>query len=277
MKGVSNMKNVKKDAALVAGGILLGTALAAPVAGAALSAQMSSQKIVIDGKPAQIEAYSINGSNYAKIRDIGKAVGFNVSYDAASNTVQINTTEEYVEDIPAPKSRAVVLPTDGSQYIPQVGDVILCDDGTEYEIRDTTRWDTNVFQDDPLPPLPTPTCDWSAFPKLTLQPPIVKHYRDKHGDDLFVRNVYEVRRMVYTIYNAIGEEPGAWRDGKPLCKIYTEIPPEYEPYTGTFWPWRSSEITDAVHALPNVRYYVDAYDYYHNHVYMYTRYCFMQI
>ena len=27
----------------------------------------------------------------------------------------------------------------------------------------------------------------------------------------------------------------------------------------------------------NIRYYVDAYDYYHNNVYMYTRYCFMQI
>ena len=70
------MKNVKKEAALVAGGILLGTALGAPVAGAALTAQVSSQKIVIDGKPAQIKAYSINGSNYAKIRDIGKAMSF---------------------------------------------------------------------------------------------------------------------------------------------------------------------------------------------------------
>ena len=67
------MKNVKKEAALVASGILLGTALAAPIAGAALMAQASSQKIVIDGKSAQIETYSINGSNYARIRDIGKA------------------------------------------------------------------------------------------------------------------------------------------------------------------------------------------------------------
>ena len=92
-----------------------------------------------------------------------------------------------------------------------------------------------------------------------------------------MRNVYEVRRMVYTIYNAIGDEPEAWRDGKPLCKIHTEIPAEYEPYTERFWPWRASEITDTVHACPNVRYYVDAYDYYHNNVYMYTRYCFMSI
>jgi len=268
----------EKEVAVFVSGIVLGTALAAPVAGAALTAQLSSQKIIIDGKPSQIEAYSINGSNYAKIRDIGRAMDFSVEYDPLTNTVRIDSAAPYQNSSSALKSKgAITLPTDGSQYIPHVGDRILCDDGTEYEIKDTTRWDTNVFAEGPLLPLPTPTCDWSAFPTLTLQPPIVKHYHDKYGDDLFVRNVYEVRRMVYTIYNAIGEEPGAWRDGKPMCKIYTEIPPEYEPYTGTFWPWRSSEITDAVHALPNVRYYVDAYDYYHNHVYMYTRYCFMQI
>ena len=272
------MKNSRrKEIALVASGILLGVTLAAPVAGAALTAQQSSQKFMVDGKSVQIEAYSINGNNYCKLRDIGKAVGFAVEYDAVSNTVCIKTNEPYSEGTPAQASRVVSLPVDGSQYAPQVGDLIPCGDGTEYEIKDVVRWDTNVFAEGPLPPLPTPTCDWSAFPTLTLPEPIVKHYRDQHGDDLFIRNVYEVRRMVYTIYNAIGEEPDAWRDGKPLCKIYTEIPLEYEPYTGAFWPWRESEITDAVHAIPNVRYYVDAYDYYHNHVYMYTRYLLMQI
>ena len=270
------MKNRgKKEVALVASGIILGASIAAPVAGAALTAQQSSQKIVVDGKPVQIEAYSISGSNYCKLRDVGKSVGFSVAYNALTNTVEINTTKPYADAAPA--SRAVMLPTDGSQYVPQVGDTILCNDGTEYKIKDVTRWDNNVFQSEKLPPLPTPTCDWSAFPTLTLQPPIVKHYHDEHGDDLFVRNVYEVRRMVYTLYNALGHEPDAWRDGKPLFKINTEIPPEYEPYTSRFWPWREDVITDSVHDLPNVRYYVDAYDYYHNNVYLYTRYCFMKI
>ena len=266
-----------KEIALVASGIILGASIAAPAAGAALIAQQSSQEIVVDGRPVQIEAYSIGGSNYCKLRDVGRAVGFAVEYDAATNTVQISTKSEYKEDIASNGLRTVVLPTDGSQYVPQVGDLIPCDDGTEYEIKDVVRWDNNVFQFEKLPPLPTPTCDWSAFPALTLQPPIVKHYHDEHGDDLFVRNVYEVRRMVYTIYNALGEEPDAWRDGKPLFKISTEIPAEYEPYTERFWPWREDVITDSVHDLPNVRYYVDVYDYYHNHVYMYTRYCFMKI
>ena len=38
-----------------------------------------------------------------------------------------------------------------------------------------------------------------------------------------------------------------------------------------------TEITKAVHSLPNTRYYVDAWDVYHNGVYQHTRYCLMQI
>ena len=272
------MKNSRrKEVALVASGIVLGATLAAPAATAALTAQQSSQKIVIDGQPVQIAAYSINGNNYAKIRDLGKAVDFNVSYDAATNTVHISTDEPYAEETPARTSHTVTLPTDGSKYVPKVGDLIPCDDGTTYEVKDVIRRENNVFMDGPMPDMPTPTCDWSLFPQLELPKVEARHFSDQHGDDLFVRNLYEVRRMVYTIYNALGEEPDARRDGKPLCKIYTEIPPEYEPYTGVFWPWRSSEITKAVHALPNARYYVDAWDFYHNGIFQYTRYCVLSL
>ena len=275
------MKNNRgrKEVALVASGIMLGTTIAAPAAGAALMAQQSSQKIIVDGKPVHIEACSIGRSNYCKLRDVGKAVGFNVVYDPMTNTVQISTSEPYAEDAPTQitNSRIVTLPTDDSQYVPQVGDIILCDDGTEYTIKDVARWDSNVFAEGPLPPLPVPTCDWSAFPTLTLPEPVVKHYHDQYGDDLFVRNVYEVRRMVYTIYNALGDEPDAWRDGKPLFKISTEIPPEYEPYTSRFWPWRSEEITSTVHALPNIRYCADAYDFYHDGIFQYIRYLLMTV
>ena len=254
-----------REVALIASGIILGTAIAAPTVGAALTAQQSNQKIVVDGKPVQIEAYSIGGSNYCKLRDVGRAVGFAVDYDPMTNTVSIQTDNPYAEETQARSSRTLQLPTDGSQYVPRVGDVILCDDGTEYEIKDVARWDSSL--------LPMPTCDWSRFPAPTLPEPIVKHYSDQYGDDLFVRNVFEVRRMVYTLYNALGDEPEAWRDGKPLFKI----PSEYEPYTEHFWPWRSEEIMDVVHACPNVRYYVDAYDAYHDGIYLCTRYCFMSI
>ena len=265
--------NEKKELALVASGVLLGAAGAGPAASAALTAQPSTQKIMVDGQQVQMEAYSIGGSNYCKLRDVGKAVGFHVSYDVLTNTVRINTKEAYE----AAASATVKLPTDGSQYVPRVGDRILCDDGAEYEIKDVSRWNNNVYQTAKLPPLPTPKCDWNAFPSLTLPEPEVRHYCDQYGDDLFVRSVYEVRRMVYTIYNALGEEPSAWRDGKPLATVSTVIPPEYEAYTAKFWPWRESEITDLVHSRPNSRYYVDAFDFYHDGIYQYTRYLVLSL
>ena len=259
------MKNSgRKELALVASGVLLGAAVAGPAASAALTAQQSSQRIYVDGQPVQIEAYSIGGSNYCKLRDVGKAVGFHVSYDVLTNTVRINTDEAYSDEAAA--SATVKLLTDGSQYIPQVGDRILCNDGAEYEIKNVERWDNSVYQAAKLPPLPTPSCDWSKFPTLMLPEPEVRHYCDQYGDDLFVRNVYEVRRMVYTIYNALGKEPSAWRDGKPLATVETVIPPEYEAYTAKFRPWNECNLTGLVHSRPNSRYYVDAFDFYHGGV-----------
>ena len=46
--------NGRKELALVASGVLLGATVAGPAASAALTAQQSSQKIVVDGQPVQI-------------------------------------------------------------------------------------------------------------------------------------------------------------------------------------------------------------------------------
>ena len=72
--------------------------------------------------------------------------------------------------------------------------------------------------------------------------------------------------MVYTIYNALDKEPSALRDGKPLATVSTVIPPEYEAYTAKFWPWNESNLTDLIRSRPNSRYYVDAFDFYHDGV-----------
>ena len=273
------MKNAEKNVALVAAGTMLGAAIVGPAAQAAemLAAQQSAQKIYVDGRQVQIEAYSINGNNYAKIRDLGKAVDFSVRYDAATNTVQIDSDAPYQDEAPAQASRVVTLPADGSKYIPKVGDLIPCDDGTLYEVKDVIRWENNVFMDGPMPDMPTPTCDWSLFPQLELPKVEVRHFSDQHGDALFVRNLYETRRMQYTIYNALGKEPSAWRDGRPLATVQLTIPAEYEAYTGRFWPWRDSELVNLVHSCPNSRYSVEAWDYYHNGIFQHTRYCVLSL
>ena len=230
------------------GGVLMNGSTLNATAG--LMAERSSQPIYVDGQKVELEAYSIAGSNYVKLRDVGKAVGFNVSWDGSA--VQIDSDAPYVEDtVSAPvnsgipsDNRVVQLPTDGSKYTPQVGDLIPCNDGTLYEVKNVERFENNVFAPNFDPTLPSPTCDWSLFPTLELPEPEVRHFADDKGDDLYVRNLYETRRMQYTLYNAIGRTPESWRDGKPLAKVFLTIPAEYEAYTPVFWPWRASE--DAV-------------------------------
>ena len=268
------MKNSRrKDAALVASGIILGAAIAAPAAGAALTAQQSSQKIAVDGRPVQIEAYSINGNNYCKLRDVGREAGFTVEYDPMTNTVNIRTSEPDAEGATAQKnSRIVTLPADGSKYVPQVGDLIPCGDGTLYEVKDTSRFENNCFAPGALPELPDPTCDWSLFETPELPTPEVRHYVSDAGDNLYVRNLYETRRMQYTLYNALGRTPEAWRDDKPLAKVYLTIPAEYEAYTPVFWPWRASELKKKAAAVPRGRFRVEAWDYYVDHTFLQTQY-----
>lgn len=275
------MKNRGKSIALVAAGIVLGSAVAGPAASAAemLSAQRSTQKIYVDGQQVRMEAYAIGGANYVKLRDVGKAVGFNVSWDAATASVQIDSGAPYEDDTvtAAHSDRIVTIPRSDEKLALKEGDRVLCDDGSLYEIKDMSRYNTNAFQKEPLPPLPKATCDWSLFPETTLPKAEAKRYTDKYGDDLFIRNLYETRRMEYTIRNALGSEPDAWRGDTLLAKINLTIPDEYVPYASAFWPWQEEQLVELVHAAPNVRYYIEAYDYYHDGVFQYVRYYAMSI
>ncbi|MBR1566728.1 MAG: hypothetical protein IJ649_08190 [Oscillospiraceae bacterium] len=260
-------------------GILIGAAAFSGGAAYAVGviAERSSNTIYVDGRRVELEAYMINGSNYVKLRDVGKAVGFNVYWDG---TVQIEKDAPYTGKTPESTvttstnqaNPVVTLPTDGSKYTPQVGDLIPCGDGTLYEVRDVSRFENNAAAPGPLPDLPEPTCDWSLFPTLELPAPEVRHYVSDAGDNLFVRNVFETRRMQYTLYNAIGRIPESWRDGKPLAKVFLTIPAEYEAYTPVFWPWRAVEVEKHVANIPRGRFRCEAWDYYKDHTFLETRY-----
>ena len=80
----------RKEIALVTAGILAGIAVSGPAAQAAtgLMATLSNQTFYRDDQRISLTAYEIGGSNYVKLRDIGEAVNFGVTYDAATNTVQ---------------------------------------------------------------------------------------------------------------------------------------------------------------------------------------------
>ena len=66
-----------------------------------------------------MEAYRINGNNYVKLRDIGKAVGFNVYWDSENGCVQVESGKPYTGVAPVkaeptePASQTeVTLPAD---------------------------------------------------------------------------------------------------------------------------------------------------------------------
>ena len=68
---------------------------------AGILAERSNHRIFVDGQEVQMEAYGIAGHNYVKLRDIGKAVGFNVFWDADSGCVQIETGAPYSGEAPS--------------------------------------------------------------------------------------------------------------------------------------------------------------------------------
>ena len=67
---------------------------------AGILAERSNHRIFVDGQEVQMEAYGIAGHNYVTLRDIGKAVGFNVFWDADSGCVQIETGASYTGEAP---------------------------------------------------------------------------------------------------------------------------------------------------------------------------------
>ncbi len=131
---------MKNRIAYLLAGLMLGAVLAGPAANAAeqIIAQRSTQTIYVDGRQTPMEAYSINGSNYVRLRDVGKAVGFGISYDAAANAVQIDTGAPYTEEA-ATKIPPAVGQSEILSVVPDVGDRIICDDGYVYEIKYAPR------------------------------------------------------------------------------------------------------------------------------------------
>ena len=66
--------------------------------GIAKNCVLTTSPITKDGKPVQFTAYNINGNNYFKLRDLGEAFDFNVSWDGQLKAVVVNTSESYTAD-----------------------------------------------------------------------------------------------------------------------------------------------------------------------------------
>ena len=95
--------NRLKNTGLVLCGLVLGLSLSAPAAQAveSLKATLSTNRILVDGQEVRLTAYNINVSNYVRLRDIGKAVGFEVYWDSENGCVQVESGKPYTGEAPA--------------------------------------------------------------------------------------------------------------------------------------------------------------------------------
>lgn len=269
----------KGTAVTFAVGVFVDLALCGPAAQAAsgLTASLSDQPVYVDGQRVSMTAYAIGGSNYVKLQDVGQAVGFNVYWDGGA--VQVESSKPYTGIGPATQPPSTVtIPTDGSRYVPKDGDKIACGDGTTYTITDASGYDASMFADGPLGPLPTASCDWSSFPSISLPPAEARHFSLPDGEYLFLRNLYETRRMQYVLMNLAGTHPDTSQGGRlrygskgtPYVSIGLTIPDDLTAHS--FWPWRESELTNNFNSCPPGKYYVEAWDVFKNGKFLYTEY-----
>ena len=278
------MKLRGKEALLLAAGIVAGAVVVGPAAHAAvaaLTATPSAQTFYVDGKQVDLEAYAIEGHNYVQLRDIGRAVNFGVTYDSASNAVKVDSTGPYVEESQPPAAPAggvITIPQSDERLELKEGDKVLCDDGTIYEIKDMSLYDKSMFAEGPLPPLPEPTCDWTQFPDLALPEVEVRRFQTDHGDRLFIRNLYETRRMQYTIYNCVPNCPELWENGtlklsskgNPILRLQLGITEQSG--VQPFWPWKAEQLTQVFYSAPAAQFAVEAWDVYKDGKFLYTEY-----
>ena len=63
-------------------------------------ANPSTHAVTVDGSQVAVEAYTINGNNYFKLRDIAALVDFGVTWHNATRTVEIDTGSPYEKPEP---------------------------------------------------------------------------------------------------------------------------------------------------------------------------------
>ena len=59
--------------------------------------QPTGASVSFNGQPLSLAAYNIEGNNYFKLRDLGQALDFEVSWNAADNSITIDTGKPYEE------------------------------------------------------------------------------------------------------------------------------------------------------------------------------------
>ena len=247
------MMKLRRDVAgfavgLLCGGVIFGgVGIASGVIATPLTE--SSQKVTLDGQAVSLEGYNINGNNYFKLRDLGKAMDFGVTWNNDSRTVEIDSSTGYVEEQKPTVPGAVSIPTGDASWCPAVGTVIDLGNGQTMTVTKAK---------DPEPELTVPA-NASSFWQDELSEPKVTI-----GTDGFVaiRNLHETRRMQYSLFEVA--EPGT--------KIYLGLEGSRPGDPSVEWPWHEGMLQAMYLSGPRSKVWVDAYDVYLYGEYQYTEY-----
>jgi len=73
-----------------------GTELKKSADSAAKTAVETTSKVFLGDDLLDLSAYNIDGSNYFMLRDIGKTMHFNVTWDGGNNAILIDTSSDYI-------------------------------------------------------------------------------------------------------------------------------------------------------------------------------------
>lgn len=248
------MMKLRRDVAgfavgLLCGGVIFGgVGIASGVIATPLTE--SSQKVTLDGQAVSLEGYNINGNNYFKLRDLGKAMDFGVTWNNDSRTVEIDSSTGYVEEQKPAIPGAVSIPTGDASWCPPVGTVIDLGNGQTMTVTKAK---------DPEPELTVPA-NASSFWQDELPEPKVVVYEDGF---VKIRNLHETRRMQYSLFEVA--EPGT--------KIYLGLEGARPGDPSVEWPWHEGMLQAMYLSGPRSKVWVDAYDCYNaNGRYLYTEY-----
>jgi hypothetical protein len=75
----------------------VGEELSVPGTKGSVTATLSTSVVYLNGNPVVLTAYTIAGNNYFKLRDVGSALNFGVTWDGNANMIKIDSSTGYTE------------------------------------------------------------------------------------------------------------------------------------------------------------------------------------
>lgn len=102
------MKNTRFFAIILSAMLIFSSSSAIVMAEGASTTQSD---IYVNGSRVDVKGYNINDNNYFRLRDLGRLLNFGVEWDETANTIRINTSQAYRDEVTGNPSENVRMLT----------------------------------------------------------------------------------------------------------------------------------------------------------------------